>query len=179
MFYEHGSKSQPLCSCLINLFPSSVCPCGPHHPLTAPARMVQSYRRPTNWVLCSRGAFTSRLLPAFPTGWAATSFGRRSSPDQIKHMAATQSAAPHFGLQVTQYLNRCSGNRWIGRGGPHACPPRSQDFNTPWFLNVGKREGLGVSGEIADTRWTLTAHRGRCCLHTEVMKAYWTQHALF
>jgi hypothetical protein len=45
------------------------------------------------------------------------------------------SAPPHFGLKVTQQLSQCYGNRWIGRGDPHAWPPRSP--------------------EVADTRRTL------------------------
>jgi hypothetical protein len=100
-----------------------------------------------NWATRSWGTFNSRLLPVFPAGRAATSFGRRSSPSQIEPVAAIRLlpllledvplqarlnlwlqydwTPPHLGLQVTQYFNRCYGNRWIGCGGPLAWPPRS------------------------------------------------------
>lgn len=36
-------------------------------------------------------------------------------------------APPHFEIHVRQYLNEKFGERWIGRGGPVAWPPRSPD----------------------------------------------------
>jgi hypothetical protein len=44
MFYEHGSKSQPLRSYPINIFLLFFCPCVPHHPFTTSA----TYLRPAN-----------------------------------------------------------------------------------------------------------------------------------
>jgi hypothetical protein len=58
--------------------------------------VVRSYRRPSNWAICSWGTFNSRLPPAFPTGWAVPSYGRRSSTGQIKHVAATRWHSTSF-----------------------------------------------------------------------------------
>jgi hypothetical protein len=89
-------------------------------------RVVRSYRRPTKL------SFNSRLPPAFPTRRATSSFGTRSSPGQT-----TRGCVPsHFGPQVTQYLNRCYGNRWIGPGGLHAWPPRSPNSD-PFIYTCG------------------------------------------
>lgn len=38
-------------------------------------------------------------------------------------------ASPHFRLIVRNFLNENFPNMWIGRGGPHAWPTRSPDFN--------------------------------------------------
>jgi hypothetical protein len=64
---------------------------------------MQSYQRPTNWAIRSWGTFNRRLLPAFPAGWTTTSFRRRSSPGQIKHLAATwrNSTSFQFTSQTT------------------------------------------------------------------------------
>lgn len=53
-------------------------------------RVLRWYPRPTNWATCSWAPFNSRLLPEFPTGQTATSFGRCSPPGQTKHVVATQ-----------------------------------------------------------------------------------------
>jgi hypothetical protein len=142
--FHHGSKSQPLRNYLINLFPLPFCLCVPHHPSTALVRVVRSYRRPSTWASRS---WTFNSTPAFPTRRAINSFGIRPSPDQTTNGTAKRRRDTSFGLQVSQFLNYCCGNSWIGRGGPHVWPPRSP--------------------EIADTRWTLTAHHRRCCCHTE------------
>jgi hypothetical protein len=36
--------------------------------------------------------------------------------------------SPHWGLTVREYLNKTFPNRWIGRDGPIAWPPRSPDI---------------------------------------------------
>ncbi|KOC70412.1 hypothetical protein WH47_02915, partial [Habropoda laboriosa] len=38
-------------------------------------------------------------------------------------------APPHFLCAVKRFLNNTFANRWIGRGGPTAWPPRSPDCN--------------------------------------------------
>ena len=37
-------------------------------------------------------------------------------------------APPHYTRYVREYLNEFSPNRWLGRGGPVAWPPRSPDL---------------------------------------------------
>jgi hypothetical protein len=83
------------------------------------------------------------------------------------------SAPPHFGLKVTQQLNRCYGNRWIGRGDPHAWPPRSPDLTLLYLYLWGymkdlvyqeeshTRDGLlwRIMGGVADIRSVWKAKR--------------------
>lgn len=38
-------------------------------------------------------------------------------------------APPHFNILVREHLSQVYGERWIGRGGPVAWPPRSPDLN--------------------------------------------------
>ena len=56
-------------------------------------------------------------------------------------------APPHFALDVSDHLNECFPQQWIGRGGPTAWPPRSPDL-TPldfFFLGIHKRFGGSAS----------------------------------
>lgn len=46
-------------------------------------------------------------------------------------------APPHFAANVREFLNDSYGNRWIGRGGPTAWPPRSPDLTPPDFFLWG------------------------------------------
>lgn len=46
-------------------------------------------------------------------------------------------APAHFALRVRQYLDRKYGEKWIGRGGPIAWPPRSPDLNPLDFFFWG------------------------------------------
>lgn len=46
-------------------------------------------------------------------------------------------APPHYALIVRQYLNHHYPERWIGRGGPVAWPPRSPDLTSPDFFLWG------------------------------------------
>jgi len=39
-------------------------------------------------------------------------------------------APPHYNQHVRDYLNESFPNRWLGRGGPIAWPPRSPDLTT-------------------------------------------------
>ena len=53
-------------------------------------------------------------------------------------------AAPHFSLNVRDYLNRTYTNRWIGRGGPFQWCARSPDL-TPvkfFFMVLHQVHGL-------------------------------------
>lgn len=52
-------------------------------------------------------------------------------PSPVRHrMWFQQDGAPsHYGACVRDHLNRTFPNRWIGRGGPVAWPPRSPDLN--------------------------------------------------
>jgi hypothetical protein len=68
-------------------YPSDIATPPPPHSFRALARVVRSYRRPTDWVIRYWVTFNSRLLPA---GQATTSFGRRSSPCQIKQLGLTR-----------------------------------------------------------------------------------------
>ena len=47
----------------------------------------------------------------------------------------SDGAPPHWGLQVRAFLNDTFPERWIGRGGPAAWPPRSPDiYSLDFFL---------------------------------------------
>lgn len=51
--------------------------------------------------------------------------------DIRRRMYFMHDGAPaHFSLQVRQFLTNVYGERWIGRGGPIAWPPRSPDLNS-------------------------------------------------
>jgi hypothetical protein len=129
--YQHGLKSQPLRSFLINIFPLSPTFLLKHlhvwcglidDQLIGP--FVLEGRWTADYITCLH----------FLQGRATAFYGRRSSRGHIKHVAATRRRSASF--------------RSAGRGGPHTWPPRS-----PY---------------IADTRWNVTAHHGRCCSHTKL-----------
>ncbi|EFN61939.1 hypothetical protein EAG_00101, partial [Camponotus floridanus] len=46
-------------------------------------------------------------------------------------------APPHYARIVRDFLNERFNNRWIGRGGPIAWPPRSPDLTSPDFYLWG------------------------------------------
>ena len=46
-------------------------------------------------------------------------------------------APPHFRITVRSYLDEKFGERWIGRGGPTAWPPRSPDLTPLDFYAWG------------------------------------------
>lgn len=48
----------------------------------------------------------------------------------------------HFSLQVRNHLNHVFGNKWIGRGGPVAWPPRSPDLTPLDFFLWGYMKSL-------------------------------------
>jgi hypothetical protein len=117
--FQHESKSEPLRSYLINLFPVSFCPCVPYHPLR------HFHRRPTNRGILSWGAFNLHFLQD------ELPLLLDDVPLQVRLNMWLQysSTPPHCGRQVAQYLSQCYGNRWIGRGGPHAWPPVRQTWH--------------------------------------------------
>ena len=51
-------------------------------------------------------------------------------------------APAHFSLLAREYLNRVFADRWIGRGGPQAWPPRSPDMNPLDFCVWGYLKSL-------------------------------------
>lgn len=63
-------------------------------------------------------------------------------------------APPHFARAVREHLNLLFQNRWIGRGGPIAWPPRSPDFNPLDFFLWGHLKTLVYSTPV-DTRENL------------------------
>lgn len=46
-------------------------------------------------------------------------------------------ATPHYAMITRDSLNATFGNRWIGRGGPTAWPPRSPELTVPDFFIWG------------------------------------------
>lgn len=57
-------------------------------------------------------------------------------------------APPHFYQQVRQYLDEQFPNRWIGRGGPHAWPPRSPDLTVLDYYLWGHMKQIVYSEEV-------------------------------
>lgn len=51
-------------------------------------------------------------------------------------------APAHFSVEARNYLNRRFNNRWVGRGGPQAWPPRSPDLNSLDFFLWGHLKAL-------------------------------------
>lgn len=49
--------------------------------------------------------------------------------DRVRLWFMHDGAPPHFSINVREYLNQNYNDRWIGRGGPTAWPPRSPDLN--------------------------------------------------
>ena len=62
-------------------------------------------------------------------------------------------APPHFSRVARQFLNRHFANKWIGRGGPVACPARSPDLNPLDFHLWGHLKSIvyATSIENAET----------------------------
>jgi hypothetical protein len=123
---------------------------------------VQSYWWPDDWAICSWGLFNSTLLPAFPFGQTTTSFGRRSFPDRIKHVVA-----PHFSLQVSQYLNWHYGSHWIDHGHPHAWPPHLPHLTPLDFYLWGYLKDLVYQEKLHTWNKLLMVHHGLYSSHME------------
>ncbi|GFT41032.1 DUF4817 domain-containing protein [Trichonephila clavipes] len=59
----------------------------------------------------------------------------------LRHMWFQQDGAPsHYARHAREHLDRTFPNRWIGRGGPVAWPPRSPDLS-PLDFSLGCYEG--------------------------------------
>lgn len=58
------------------------------------------------------------------------------------HFFQHDGCPAHFGLQVREHLNQEYPNRWIGRGGPVAWPPRSPDLTPLDFFLWGAMEKM-------------------------------------
>ncbi|KAJ4426761.1 hypothetical protein ANN_26560, partial [Periplaneta americana] len=59
-------------------------------------------------------------------------------------------APPHYALHVTDHLNECFPQRWIGRGGPTAWPPRSPDLTPLDFFFWGYIKDIVYKTVVAD-----------------------------
>ena len=46
-------------------------------------------------------------------------------------------APSHYALCSRQVVNEILNEKWIGRGGPVACPPRSPDLTSPHYFLWG------------------------------------------
>jgi hypothetical protein len=57
-------------------------------------------------------------------------------------------APAHFRLTVRDILKNTYHDRWIGRGGPTAWPPRSPDFNPPDFHLRGHLKPLVYAAPV-------------------------------
>ena len=51
-------------------------------------------------------------------------------------------APPHYTRHVREFLNESFPNRWLGRGGPVAWPPRSPDLTLVYETKVDSRAAL-------------------------------------
>ncbi|XP_034250323.1 uncharacterized protein LOC117650829 [Thrips palmi] len=66
---------------------------------------------------------------------------------RLNHWYQQDGAPPHWALVVRNHLNSVYQNRWIGRGGPVAWPPRSPDLTPLDFVLWGH-----VKGRVYETR---------------------------
>ncbi|KAJ4430533.1 hypothetical protein ANN_19121 [Periplaneta americana] len=68
-----------------------------------------------------------------------------------QHIHFLQDGAPaHFSRTARRYLDRRLPDRWIGRGGPIAWPPRSPDLNPLDFYLWGHLKSLVYSSPVPD-----------------------------
>lgn len=91
------------------------------------------------------------LLPNRLTGPIYLTFLQQVLPELLEEvplgirqeMWLQHDGAPaHFSLDVRNYLNQVYGERWIGRGGPVAWPPRSPDLTPLDFFLWGQMKNL-------------------------------------
>jgi hypothetical protein len=57
---------------------------------------------------------------------------------------------PHFHWNVTTFLDETFPGRWVGKGGPTACPPRSPDLTALDFFAWGFIKGVVCSRKVRD-----------------------------
>ena len=65
-------------------------------------------------------------------------------------------APPHYTRHVREYINESFPNRWLGRGGPVAWPPRSPDLTTLDYYIWGHMKTLVYETKV-DSRAELRA----------------------
>ncbi|KAJ4431179.1 hypothetical protein ANN_19776 [Periplaneta americana] len=93
------------------------------------------------------------------TGQAYTNFLENTIPHVLEdtplinrqHIHFVHDGAPaHFSRTAHRYLDRRFLDRWIGRGGPIAWPPRSSDLNPLDFYLWGHLKSLVYSSPVPD-----------------------------
>ncbi|KAJ4436157.1 hypothetical protein ANN_18787 [Periplaneta americana] len=90
------------------------------------------------------------------TGQAYTSFLENTIPHVledtplINRQHIHDGAPAHFSRTARRYLDRRFPDRWIGRGGPIAWPPRSPDLNPLDFYLWGHLKSLVYSSPVPD-----------------------------
>ncbi|KAJ4425767.1 hypothetical protein ANN_27390, partial [Periplaneta americana] len=93
------------------------------------------------------------------TGQAYTNFLENTIPHVLEdtplinrqHIHFLHDGAPaHFSRTARRYLDRRFPDRWIGRGGPVAWPPRSPDLNPLDFYLWGHLKSLVYSSPVPD-----------------------------
>ncbi|KAJ4439845.1 hypothetical protein ANN_07973 [Periplaneta americana] len=93
------------------------------------------------------------------TGQAYTNFLENTIPHVLEdtplinrqHIHFLHDGAPaHFSRTARRYLDRRFPDRWIGRGGPIAWPPRSPDLNPHDFYLWGHLKSLVYSSLVPD-----------------------------
>ena len=57
-------------------------------------------------------------------------------------------APPHYTRHVREYLNESFPNRWLGRGGPVAWPPRSPDLTPIGYYLWGHMKTLVYEARV-------------------------------
>jgi len=74
----------------------------------------------------------------------------RTAPVQLTHYVYTAHVLEsgmhitHYTRHVREYLKECFPNRWLGRGGPVAWPPRSPDLTPLDYYLWGPHEDVSV-----------------------------------
>jgi len=114
-----------------------------------------------------RGVIGNRLIGPFVfdnlTGNTYEAFLRNELPgllEDIPLMVKSQmyfqhdGAPPHYTRHVTEYLNESFPNRWLGRGGPVAWPPRSPDLTPLDYYLWGHTKTLVYENKV-DSRAAL------------------------
>ncbi|KAJ4432395.1 hypothetical protein ANN_21014 [Periplaneta americana] len=93
------------------------------------------------------------------TGQANTNFLENTIPHVLEdtpfinrqHIHFLHDGAPaHFSRTARRYVDRRFPDRWIGRGGPIAWPPRSPDLNPLDFYLWGHLKSLVYSSPVSD-----------------------------
>ncbi|KAJ4436638.1 hypothetical protein ANN_16769 [Periplaneta americana] len=74
----------------------------------------------------------------------------RDSPKINGYVFQQDGAPPHYALHVTDHLNECFHQRWIGRGGPTAWPLRSPDLIPLDFFFWGYIKDIVYKTVVAD-----------------------------